>query len=249
VTNVEDHVSEFKRRVDNDIKKGIIPALDERVLERFLEHFRQVWKEEPASREQIQNQTYCSNQEDPSIVSQLQSPIPDHISSTSRDHQPLPFRTSGALETSVNNHESFEQTSGELDSMGRNEATGAPGSAEASTRVQSMDNLNQAQAQAISDSTYHDQYWSRLGLDAEFSDLLDEFYGYMDIHSEYPTSPQGEEPQIAALETNPLSGQVLFGHDMEDNFWTEFLQAENEMPGAMAAWKDKNSGNRVLRKP
>jgi hypothetical protein len=36
---------------------------------------------------------------------------------------------------------------------------------------------------------------------------------------------------------------------MGDDFLTEFLQADNEMPEAMAAWKDKNSGNRVLRQP
>ena len=112
-----------------------------------------------------------------------------------------------------------------------------------------MDNPNQAQAKATSDSTYHDQNWPQLDLNAEFSEyIFNEFYGYMDSHSlECPTPPQGEEPQIAALETNPLSERVIFGHDMGDEVLTESLQAENEMPEVMAAWKDKNSGNRVLR--
>jgi hypothetical protein len=58
-----------------------------------------------------------------------------------------------------------------------------------------------------------------------------------------------EEPQITALETNPQAEQVIFTNNIGDHFLTEFLQAESEIPEAMAAWKDKNSRNRVLRQP
>lgn len=225
---------------------------EQRIHERYVHHFRQLWEEEITSRGSLQLQRSGTNQEgaDPPSVGQPQSSNSDHIFSIGEDDQQLPLQSAKSGESRFRSNPFVEDFCEDFQRMDSNKSSGA--ASEPSMSALIADYLNPTPAPLTSpmpDSAFDHRGWPPLSLNVDFAEgSLDEFWGYEAANSlGRPTSPGPEVDQIATLEILSPSEQLTFDHNMGGELLLNGLQTENERPEAMASWRDKDSGNEFLR--
>jgi hypothetical protein len=256
-TNVEEYLSKLKRRIDEDIKKGILPP-EERIHERYLYHFQQLWEEDIAACGLIQLQRSSTNQQEearlPGFTS-MECSNTGRVSSIGGNCPRLPLQTSGVREPGSLSNPLVEDFQGDFQRMGPMHSSRSFGSG---MTVPVSDYLNPTQGLLdlpIPDSNFGRQDFPPVNLNIDPNEaLLNQFCAY-DLDLEAADSlgrsalPPRENDRNMALESNPPVEQFPHDYYMSDEFVANLLQIENEMPEARGWWKNKNSGNRVLRQP
>jgi hypothetical protein len=241
-------MSEFERRVEDDIQRGILQR-DKQVL-RYFHHFRQILDESSAaySSLQLKNRGAAKKQQLGSLeTSQTDSSDGNHRSSV--DSEDYSFRNMCAMKSNLPGKEIFRQ---EVLPTNFWESSALPFFSLTTSTMGSSDSKQQDDNSSSLErlSMHHQETERNFNTISQSSQLRQcrpgpfefEAGNVLDFMASVP--PDGDKDAIRACE--PTYGIFDSEYEMSDDILADLLQSENRKPEATKPWKNKHSGNDFL---
>jgi len=243
-------MSEFERRVENDIEHGILQR-DKQVF-RYYHHFRQILDESSAARRLVQlGNTGAAKKGKLRSPETSQTYSLDDNNRSSIDSEDYSPRNTCATELNPPLNSSPENTYEEVLSTNFWESSALPVSNLTTSTTDSSDSNQQHNSPTLGRLSMHHHETER-----NFSTTSDS----AQLRQRRPDPFEFEAGNVLGFMTpSPLDGDrdavrvrdptcELFDSEymMSDDILADILQIENEKPEAMSPWRNKNSGNDFL---
>jgi hypothetical protein len=254
--NIEDLLSKFETRIDEDVRRGTLQR-DDQLLERYRHHFRTTLEEDGVTCGLVRHRHSKKDRETKIISLAARQDDSSHLNTVSSIDRGNPQISLQGPETrefeSPFNNRMRENSREEISPS---DSWNAPALSNPNTIESTVDFSPPTQPPTnppIPDLSSCRQS----GLPIDFSSnpeesSLSQLCGY-DPGTEAADFPEfsmfaePEAPRAMSLTFDLQPEQPPFDYYIGDDPLTNLLHLENEMPEATGPWKDKHSGSRFLR--